>query len=79
MGTVRYETVAGNAHIRLSNGITNTLTTNVLEELSEAIDRSESESRGILLCGGEKFFPMVLTSNGRSPNPEHRCDVCFWP
>jgi enoyl-CoA hydratase/carnithine racemase len=56
MGTVQYEAVDGNACIRLSNGITNTLTTDVLEELSDAIDRARGESCGILLCGGEKFF-----------------------
>lgn len=56
METVQYENVEGYAHIRLSNGIANTLTTEVLENLSDAVNRAEAEANGILLCGGEKFF-----------------------
>lgn len=56
MTAVLYEEMDGYAQIRLSNGVTNTLTTAVLEELAAAVARAESETRGILLCGGEKFF-----------------------
>jgi len=54
--SVQYENVEGYAHIRLSNGVANTLTTDVLEALSDAVERAESEANGVLLCGGEKFF-----------------------
>jgi enoyl-CoA hydratase len=53
---VQYDRADGYAHIRLSNGVANTLTTEILESLSDAVNKSESEAKGILLCGGEKFF-----------------------
>lgn len=56
METVQYENVEGYAHIRLSSGVANTLTTEVLQALSDAVERAESDAKGILLCGGEKFF-----------------------
>jgi enoyl-CoA hydratase len=56
MSTVHYEVADEYARIRLSNGVTNTLTTEVLERLSGAVARAEAEARGVLLCGGEKFF-----------------------
>jgi enoyl-CoA hydratase/carnithine racemase len=56
MKGVQYDLVDGYARLRLDNGVTNTFTTEILENLTKAIGRAEQEARGILLCGGEKFF-----------------------
>ncbi len=50
------ETIADCAQIRLARGVTNALTTEVLQALAEALDDAERQARGVLLCGGEKFF-----------------------
>ena len=42
--------------IRLSTGVTNALTTDVLMALSAALQDAERDVRGVLLCGGDKFF-----------------------
>ena len=56
MSSVEYEVVDGFARIVLNNGVTNTLTTDVLRELLAAIGTARGECRGILLAGGERFF-----------------------
>ena len=43
-------------HIRLTAGTTNLLTMDLLMELSDAIADAQIRSRGLLLCGGDKFF-----------------------
>ena len=64
--------------IRLSNGATNNLTTEVLREVALALDEAEHSARGIMLCGGDKFFfPMVLISIGHWRNPRLACVPCF--
>lgn len=42
--------------IRLASGETNVLTTEMLCALSAALGEAERGARGVLLCGGEKFF-----------------------
>ena len=42
--------------IRLTAGTTNLLTMDLLMELSDAIADAQNRSRGLLLCGGDKFF-----------------------
>ena len=42
--------------IRISNGTPNLLTTEVLRDVMLALDEAESSARGIMLCGGDKFF-----------------------
>lgn len=56
MNPVTTEVTQGYAHIRLSSGTTNVLTTEVVTALSAAVREAEANSRGILLCGGDKFF-----------------------
>ena len=56
VSTVHYDEVDGYARIRLANGVTNALTTGVIGVLSDAVSRADAETRGLLLCGGEKFF-----------------------
>ncbi|MGR9092448.1 MAG: enoyl-CoA hydratase/isomerase family protein, partial [Gammaproteobacteria bacterium] len=55
-GTVISTPKDGFIQIRLANGDANALTTEVVRELSAALDEASSSSRGALLCGGEKFF-----------------------
>lgn len=42
--------------LRLASGKTNVLNTEVLHELSNAIEQAEKNARGVVLCGGDKFF-----------------------
>jgi len=56
MTSVNSERIDDCVRIRLACGETNLLTTDVLRELAEAISEAEGDCRGVLLCGGEKFF-----------------------
>jgi enoyl-CoA hydratase/carnithine racemase len=56
MSNVVSESVDNCVRIRLSNGATNNLTTEVLREVALALDEAEYSARGIMLCGGDKFF-----------------------
>ena len=42
--------------IRMSRGVTNALTTELLEALIEALGAAERDAHGVVLLGGEKFF-----------------------
>lgn len=42
--------------VRLSCGVTNALTTDALRALSAALEDAARHARGVMLCGGEKFF-----------------------
>ena len=44
------------ALIRLSCGDANALTTDVMRSIADAIDDAGQTARGIMLCGGDKFF-----------------------
>lgn len=46
--------------IRLSNGPTNSLTPEVVTELSEALNQASQDDKGLVLAGGEKFFSIGL-------------------
>ena len=56
MPYVSSEVVDACTRIRLSNGPTNLLTTDVLAELAAVFEHAERNSRAVLLCGGDKFF-----------------------
>ena len=56
MGNVVSDKVDDCVRIRLSNGATNNLTTEVLREVALVLDEAEHSARGIMLCGGNKFF-----------------------
>ncbi len=57
------------AILTLTNGVTNAINLELVEELSKDIQESRKEARGLLLCGGEKFFsigfdlPALITMN----------------
>lgn len=42
--------------LRLASGETNVLTTDVIAALSAALAEAERSARGVMLCGGDKFF-----------------------
>ena len=42
--------------IRLSSGTANALTTAVIQDLAQAVADANRDTRGAMLCGGEKFF-----------------------
>ena len=42
--------------IRLSSGTTNALTTAVIRDLAHALAEANCDTRGAMLCGGDKFF-----------------------
>ena len=42
--------------IRLSNGSANALTTDVIQDLANAVQEANRDTRGAMLCGGQKFF-----------------------
>ena len=44
------------ARVRLTSGDANTLTTEVMRELSSAVEEAGRSARGALLCGGDRFF-----------------------
>ena len=42
--------------IRLSSGTANALTTDVIRDLAQAVADANRDARGVMLCGGDKFF-----------------------
>ena len=46
----------GCTRIRIAAGTANALTTAVIRDLARAMDEADRASRGVMLCGGEKFF-----------------------
>ena len=48
------------ALLRLNNGVTNAINSELLEDLSEAILMIRKEFRGMILAGGDKFFCIGL-------------------
>ena len=56
MQYVSTEVVDECTRIRLSNGPTNLLNTEVLAELAAVFEQAERNSCAVLLCGGDKFF-----------------------
>ncbi len=56
MSGIEVERVEDCMRIRLANGVQNLLTTEVIGSLSAALDEAARDARGVLLCGGDKFF-----------------------
>lgn len=46
------------ALVRLSNGVTNSLTSKLVAEMSQALEFVKDRFKGMVLAGGEKFFSM---------------------
>ncbi len=56
MDKVSIESNGDVAIIRLTNGVTNPISPELVDDLSRAFRQASSESRGIVLAGGNKFF-----------------------
>jgi len=48
------------AILRLSNGVTNAISPDLIDDLSEKLITVEKDFRGVILAGGEKFFCIGL-------------------
>lgn len=48
------------AVLRLNNGVTNAISPDMIDDLTEAIRRIKSQSKGMVLAGGDKFFCIGL-------------------
>ena len=56
MNTIVSDRLDDCIRIRLTSGETNVLTTEVISALSAAFAEAERSARGVMLCGGDKFF-----------------------
>ncbi len=54
----------GVVHVRLSNGVTNALSPQLVSELGDQLRESEQACCGLIISGGEKFFSMGLDLPG---------------
>ena len=60
MNAIRMEEQENIAVLRLDNGVTNAISTEMVTELSEALVHIRQECRGMVLAGGDKFFSIGL-------------------
>jgi enoyl-CoA hydratase/carnithine racemase len=56
MSKVKIESHADIAILRLSNGVTNAIGPELVDDLADALDQAKEEFRGLVLAGGTKFF-----------------------
>jgi enoyl-CoA hydratase/carnithine racemase len=56
MSKVKIEAHADVAVLRLSNGVTNAISPELVEDLAEALNQAKKEFKGLILAGGSKFF-----------------------
>ena len=64
MKNVSIESHDSVAILRLTNGVTNSITPEMVVELSEALKQVKSEYKAIVLAGGSKFFCIGLNLPG---------------
>jgi enoyl-CoA hydratase/carnithine racemase len=67
MSKVNIETHDVVAILRLNNGVINAIGPELLDDLSAELKRIESEFKGMVLAGGEKFFCIGLDLPGLLP------------
>ncbi|MDM8523880.1 enoyl-CoA hydratase/isomerase family protein [Desulfococcaceae bacterium HSG8] len=60
MATVLSEIQKDIAVLTLNNGTTNSINPGLVRDLSETLDEIRNEAKGIVLCGGAKFFSIGL-------------------
>ena len=56
MAIIHSEIQKNIAILTLDNGTTNSITPDLLRDLSEILDEIKNKVKGLVLCGGEKFF-----------------------
>lgn len=60
MTTVVTEVQENIAVLTLNNGTTNSISPDMVRDLSKTLNEVRNEAKGIVLCGGEKFFSIGL-------------------
>ncbi|MBN1833691.1 MAG: enoyl-CoA hydratase/isomerase family protein [Deltaproteobacteria bacterium] len=60
MATIFTEIQKDMAVLTLNNGTTNSISPDLVRDLSETLDEIRNEVKGIVLCGGAKFFSIGL-------------------
>jgi enoyl-CoA hydratase/carnithine racemase len=60
MATIQSEIHKNIAVLTLNNGTTNSITPSLVRDLSETLDEIRNEVKGIVLCGGAKYFSIGL-------------------
>ncbi len=60
METIVLEQEKDIAVVSLNNGLTNPVGPSLVEDLHTALDEVKNQSKGMVLCGGEKFFCIGL-------------------
>jgi enoyl-CoA hydratase/carnithine racemase len=60
MSTVNLEAHDAIAVLRLNNGVTNAISPDLVDDLSETIKQIKNEFKGMVLAGGDKFFCIGL-------------------
>lgn len=60
MPKVTLETHDAVSFLRLNNGVTNAISPELVDDLTDAVKRIKSEFKGMVLAGGEKFFCIGL-------------------
>lgn len=60
MGTVKIEEHGDIAVVRLDHGVTNAVGNDLVDDLSEAVQKVREGFKGLVLAGGTKFFSMGL-------------------
>ena len=56
MSKVKIESHADVAVLRLSNGVTNAISPELVDDLADALHQAKKEFKGLILAGGTKFF-----------------------
>ncbi|MBW1643579.1 MAG: enoyl-CoA hydratase/isomerase family protein [Deltaproteobacteria bacterium] len=60
MGTIEIEANDHVAVLRFNNGVSNTVSSDFVNDLSDALKRTKNEFKGQVITGGEKFFSIGL-------------------
>ena len=60
MSTIRIEDKDGVVVLRLTNGVTNAISKELVDDLSASLTQIRDSCRGLVLAGGDKFFSIGL-------------------
>jgi len=77
MENVKIEAHGSVAILRLNNGVTNAISSELVSDLSVALGQIKSEFKGMVLAGGTKFFSIGLELPGLL-QLDHRSMDDFW-
>ena len=77
MSTICIEAHERVAVLRLDNGVTNAISTELVDELQASLAAIRKESRGLVLAGGDKFFSIGLDLPKLLQLPREQMDL-FW-